>query len=145
MFRNEDGTVVALYVDDLLVRGTAKASKEFHTALSARFDCRGDPSYLGADSTLEFLGFTITMEETAEGTKVFMDQGGALSTYLKGMDMTGIRSQDCTMPTITKLLSDPTPADDVAAQVYRHSAGFLNFLAKTTRFDIAHSVPMLCI
>ena len=144
LFRKEDGTVVALYVDDLLVRGTAKASKEFHAALSTRFDCRGDPSYLEAGSPLEFLGFTITMEETAEGTKVFMDQGDALSTYLNGMNMTGIRSQDCPMPTITKLFSDPTPADDVAAQVYRHSAGFLNFLAKTTRFDIAHSVSMLC-
>ena len=67
-----------------------------------------------------------------------------LMMCMNEMDMTGIRSQDCPMPTITKLFSDPTLADDVAAQVYRHSAGFLNFLAKTTRFDIAHSVSMLC-
>ena len=144
LFRKEDGTVVALYVDDLLVRGTAKASKAFHEALSARFDCRGGPSYLSAGSPLEFLGFTITMEETDSGTQVYMDQSDALSTFLNGMDMQGIRAQDCPMPTVTKLFSDPTPADDVAAQVYRHSAGFLNFLAKTTRFDVAHSVSMLC-
>ena len=142
--RGSEDLLAALYVDDLLVRGTMSDSESFHSSLSNRFDCRGEASYLGPGEALEFLGFVITMEEAEDGTHVYMDQQDALSSFLGEMDMGGIRAQDCPMPSLVKLFSDPTLADDVTAKVYRHSAGFLNFLAKTTRFDIAHTVSMLC-
>ena len=112
-------------------------------ALEKRFDCRDAPKYLTPDQPIEFLGFTVTMEENSEGTHVYMHQMDALNTFLESISMDQLRTQTCPMPTLNKLFSDPTPMDDMSAKLYKHSVGFLNFLAKTTRYDIAHTVSML--
>ena len=47
------------------------------------------------------------------------------------------------MPSLAKLFSDPTLMDDLQSRLYRHGVGFLNFMSKTSRFDISHTVSML--
>ena len=143
LFKHEDGSLIALYVDDILLRATMEQSMKFHTALGRRFDCRGGPSYLTPQTPLEFLGFTASMEERDDGTHVFLDQQEALEKFLSEMQADNFRLQDCPMPSLAKLFSDPTLMDELQSRLYRHGVGFLNFMSKTSRFDISHTVSML--
>ena len=114
-----------------------------HAALGKRFECRGDPSYLTPQTPLDFLGFTASMEKRDDGTHVFLDQQEALEKFLSEMHADNFRLQDCPMPSLVKLFSDPTLLDELQSRLYRHGVGFLNFVSKTSRFDIAHTVSML--
>jgi hypothetical protein len=143
LFVGKKGFCLALYVDDLLVRGTEAQSECFHTMLGERFECRDAPSYLAVGAPLEFLGFTLKMEEREDDTHVYMDQSDALTTFLAEFDLEAIRAQDCPMPSLTKLYSDPELLTESGATLYRHAVGFLNFLSKTTRYDVAHATSMM--
>lgn len=55
LFKHENGSLIALYVDDVLLRATMERSVKFHAALGKRFECRGDPSYLTPQTPLDFL------------------------------------------------------------------------------------------
>jgi hypothetical protein len=143
LFVGREGFCLALYVDDLLVRGTWAQSEDFHSRLGERFECRDAPSYLTSESPLEFLGFRLTLEEQVDDTHVYMDQSDALGVFLAEFDLEAIRSQDCPMPSLAKLYSDPEPLTEAGSSLYRHAVGFLNFLSKTTRYDVAHPTSMM--
>jgi hypothetical protein len=137
------GLRVVLYVDDLLVVGDAKASRDFHEALGERFSCRDPAEYLAVDNDLEFLGFTITEERVDEVRSVYMDQEDAVGDFLSEFKHQALQLKQSPMPTKTLFHSDPTPLSENAAAVYRHAVGTLNYFARTTRFDIAYAVSRL--
>ena len=78
--------VVALWVDDCLVRGTSRATTEFYAKLGKKFDIK-DPTYLTQESPLTFVGFEITTALTTRpGRKrqiVGINQDVAMNRFLE--------------------------------------------------------------
>ena len=55
VFTHPNGLRIAIWVDDIIVRGSPAATEEFYTKLGKRFDIK-DPSHLTPKSPLCFVG-----------------------------------------------------------------------------------------
>lgn len=143
MFRHPtEDLVVVLYVDDVLTSGSAAATGAFHEALGNKFDCTA-PSVLAPDNPLEFLGFTVTVEEQDGVRRVYMDQAEAMDLFLSRFEAEVLQVKDAPMPTRSLLHSDKTPLSDNARALYKHLVGSLNYFVRSTRFDIGYAVSRL--
>ena len=81
MFTHPKGLRIAIWVDDIIVRGSSAATEEFCTKLGKRFDIK-DPSYLTPKSPLCFVGLDIEEHSTEEGPVRVMHQNSVMVEYL---------------------------------------------------------------
>ena len=69
---------LVIWVDDIICRGPEKETLEFYAKLGKRFEVK-DPSYLGIDSKLAFVGMDISARQGEGGTMTYaIDQNSAL-------------------------------------------------------------------
>ena len=135
------GVKIVIYVDDLLVRGSASESVKFHTALESRFDCRPGPrQVLTPESPIEFTGVRISMERGSKTDSYFIDQSEALARFLTQHDLDEVRCRDSPMPSREELFSDDELVSDEEASWCKSVIGSLHFLVRASRWDIAHAV-----
>jgi len=98
---------------------------------------------LTVDHDLEFLGFTISKEEGADGPCLYLDQADATRELLSGFARESLPYKGSPMPSKLLFGSDVTACTANAAAIYKHTVGVLNFLSRTVRYDIAFSVSRL--
>ena len=69
--QHSSGLKIALYCDDLLVRGQIDASLEFHEASESRFECRlGSRHFLTPTNTIDYTGLTLSMTVEAVSSRI---------------------------------------------------------------------------
>jgi hypothetical protein len=141
LFRKE-GLTVLVYVDDILTRGAAALTEDFHRALGAEFKCTAE-EYLTVDHPLDFLGFTVSKTVDESGVCFYMDQADAVGSFLSAFDFGELQHKASPMPTKALFDSDPILLSENDQAVYRHAVGSLNYFAKATRYDIAFCVSRL--
>ena len=139
VFTHSNGLKVAVWVDDIIVRGTQEATASFYSALAKRFDIK-DPSYLTPQSPLCFVGLDIEEQATNNGAVRVIHQNNVMSEYLSSLDILPNTAVRCPMPESKALYSDSEKLDELDATWYRSQIGSLNYFAMTTRYDIAHVV-----
>ena len=138
------GVKVALYCDDLLVRGTVDSSLKFHSALENRFECRpGSRQFLTPDNNIDYTGFTLTMEVKNNSVYYYMAQGSEVLKFLKEFDMADQAQKSSPAPTVDMLTSDLTKLGVNDATKCRSMLEKLKFFASGTRWDIAETVSRL--
>ena len=142
VFTHPNGLRIAVWVDDIIVRGSPAATEDFYTKLGKRFDIK-DPSYLTPQSPLCFVGLDIEEQHTSEGPVRVMHQNSVMAEYLNSLDIQPNPIVMCPMPESAALWSDSEPLNEIDASWYRSQIGSLNYFAMTTRYDIAHSVSRL--
>jgi hypothetical protein len=136
------GLVVVIYVDDVITRGGADVTKEFHDRFGARFKCT-DVEYLALDHELDFLAFTVRLEEADGVVYISLDQSEAIELLLADFDRASIPVKTAPMPSKALFHSDATLLSDNAAAIYRHVVGSVNYLVRCTRYDIGYAVSRL--
>ena len=146
VFRKED-MVVALWVDDCLVRGTSRATTEFYAKLGKKFDIK-DPTYLTQESPLTFVGFEITTALTTRpGRKrqiVGINQDVAMNRFLEDHGECSEGAPVTTpMASATDIVTDPTPIEGWRQERYQRMVGHLNYFAAATRYDVSQAVSRL--
>ena len=133
---------VVTWVDDLMLRGSQVETEKFYHRLGLKFDMK-DPSYLTPHSPLSFVGLDMKVKEV-NGDKVYsMNQNTAVDVLLDEMHIPYNSGIKCPMPMARSLYVDDTPLSEEDSHTYRSVVGTLNYLAVTTRYDIAHSVSRL--
>ena len=75
-----NGLRIAVWVDDIIVRGSPAATEDFYTELGKRFD----PSYLTPQSPLCFVGLDIEEQHTSEGPVRVMHQNSVMAESWNG-------------------------------------------------------------
>ena len=86
VFTHPDGLRIAIWVDDIIVRGSPADTEAFYTKLGKRFDIK-DPSYLTPKSPLCFVGLDIEEQSTNEGPVRVMHQNNVMAEYLQSLHM----------------------------------------------------------
>ena len=81
VFTHPNGLRIAIWVDDIIVRGSLAATEEFYTKLGKRFDIK-DPSHLTPKSPLCFVGLDIEEHNTEEGPVRVIHQNNVMAEYL---------------------------------------------------------------
>ena len=142
VFTHANGLRVAVWVDDIIVRGSKQMTEQFYDRLGQRFDIK-DPSYLTPHSPLCFVGLDIEEQDTTQGPMRVVNQNNVMSEYLNSLDITPNPTIQCPMPEAKVLWSDSAPLNEADASWYRSQIGSLNYFAMTTRYDIAHAVSRL--
>ena len=142
-FRHPDtGLIIGMHVDDLLVRGSLQASKDFYAALENKFDIKA-PSYLTPQQPMEFVGMRVTMEESEGGYLRYIDCSEATEALVDSSGLGTARTLKCPMPDTKEIASDPQLLDEAAGSKYRSTVGSLNYLVAVTRYDLAHAASRL--
>jgi hypothetical protein len=141
LFKSGNLTVV-VYVDDVLTRGDADATADFHRQFGERFTCTPE-EYLSEAHPLDSLGFTVTQEVADGAVSVFMDQEESVQAFLSEFDLGELQHKQSPMPTKALYDSDPEVLSSGDQAIYRHAVGCLNYFAKSTRYDIGFAVSRL--
>ena len=138
--RKSDGMMIVLYVDDMLLMGTAKAVAEVRERIAGRFDvvCLGPVKH--------FLGMVIERDCTQR--HLFLSQTGFIERILERVGLAKCNS--VTTPLIPKEKLTPRGKDSgpnaepmADEQRYMQAVGSLGWLAGATRPDISYAVSLL--
>jgi hypothetical protein len=133
------GVKLVGWVDDLLVKGTQQATDQFYRDLNKKFECK-DPSFLTVDSPLDYVGFTVGLNETEGGYKeVYIEQTTQVQDFLEEFECPPAKFAGDPSPCFTKsaLYSDVTPLSEEESRRYARIVGSLNYFASSLRYDIA--------
>ena len=138
--RESDGTMIVLYVDDLLIIGKADAVVEVRAKIAARFDvvCLGPVNH--------FLGMVIERDRTKG--HLYLSQSGYIERILERMGLAECNGVSTPLIPKEKLIPRPKEADDSTEpkanqQHYQQAIGSLGWLAGASRPDIAYAVSLL--
>ena len=136
------GLKLAIVVDDVLCRGSSKATASFYEAMAKRFEVKS-PTYLTAEKPITYVGLGVSIEEYAGKRYITVDQGQDLRRYLDALDLphTGMVSNPMSNKWVPDMQSPPLSVE--RAQWYRAVIGSLNFYACATRYDISFAVSRL--
>ena len=129
------GTIVAIYVDDLLIAGRDKAAiQDLKNRLSKEFEMAD----LGPCQ--HYLGMKVTRDRA--NRKLFLSQEAYLEKVLKDFDMSDCKPKDVPMPTSMKLrpVEEGYVADAELKSIYQSAVGSLMYAMLGTRPDIAYAV-----
>ena len=141
-FTHPNGLRIAIWVDDIIVRGSAAHTAAFYAKLGKQFDIK-DPSYLTPQSPLCYVGLDIEEVHTQTGYIKIMHQNSVMTEYLQSLDIKPNPLIKCPMPESKALWSDTELLNEDDSSWYRSQVGSLNYFAMTTRYDIAHAVSRL--
>ena len=85
-FTHPSGLRIAIWVDDIIVRGSATHTAAFYVKLGKQFDIK-DPSYLTPQSPLCYVGLDIEEVHTQTGFIKIMHQNSVMTEYLQSLDI----------------------------------------------------------
>jgi hypothetical protein len=139
LFTNRQGHQLVVHVDDILCRGTMADSVDFYNRLGARFDCK-DPEFLIDSGILCYTGLDIERTVKGEEDWYYVSQVSELQELLDDAELLGVEERESPMPDRRKMLQDRGVISVDQQRWCRTLIGGLNFLARCTRWDIAHAV-----
>ena len=138
-YNKHTGMRIALYVDDVITRGSEKETRALFKAIDEKYPLRSW-GILSPDNPLIHLGFTIT-EEVIDGVKHrYMSQEKDVIQFLEDHDIIITKAVTCPMPSRAHILNKPTLLDKEGIKTFRSIVGVLSFYAVSLRYDIARSV-----
>ena len=130
--RNDQIALISLYVDDLIITGSAtRMIEEIKIKLSQQFEMKD----------LGHLHYCLGLEVWRENGKTLITQSKYTKVVLKRFNMNTCKPISTPLEQNVKL-SNNDDSKEVDGTLYRQSVGSLNYLT-TTRSDIAYSVSIL--
>lgn len=135
-----DGTMIVLYVDDILLLGKAEAVAEVQERISCHFDvvCLGPVKH--------FLGMVIERDHTK--CRIYLSQASYIKRILERVGLA--KCNAVTTLLIPKEKLTPRPKDDdpnaepkADEQRYQQAVGSLGWQAGASRPDISYAVSLL--
>ena len=136
-----NGIALAVHVDDILTRGSRRATNLFWNKVQQQFDLKGW-DIVDYDNPLVYTGMTITKVAKDNTVRYTLDQPSDITDFLHEHDMVSARSTSAPMPDKQEIYSDDTPLSQQEHAKYRSIVGSLVWFT-LTRWDIAHDVNRL--
>ena len=136
-----NGIALAVHVDDILTRGSRRATKLFWDKVSKQFELKGW-DIVSYDNPLTYTGITISKINRDGKVWYTLDQRSDIIEFLHEHDMWSVRHVDAPMPHKEEIFSDTTPLSKQEHATYRSLVGSLVWFTQT-RWDIAHDVNRL--
>ena len=141
----ETGLVVLIYVDDIICRGSPKATDAFYAHLSdpgnGGFDCK-EPTFLDHNNPLHFIGFDIHLDASGEGDVVSIDQSDAISDFLSTQNVRPV--QNIQSPMVSGHIDrDTEELNDQQKAWYQSVVGTLTYFSRQTRWDLGYTANRL--
>ena len=142
-YNKHTGIRIALYVDDVITRGSEKETRALFKDIDEKYPMRSW-GILSPDNPLIHqdlvLGFTIT-EEVIDGVKHrYMSQEKDVIQFLEDHDVIITKAVECPMPSRAHILNKPTLLDKEGIKTLRSIVGVLSFYSVSLRYGIARSV-----
>ena len=136
-----NGIALAVHVDDILTRGSRRATKLFWSKIQGKFDLKGW-DIVDCDNPLVYTGITIS--KVIRDGKVWytLDQSSDIVDFLQEHDMGKARYTSAPMPNKMEIYSDNTPLSQQEHAKCRSIVGSLVWFT-LTKWDIAHDVNRL--
>ena len=125
-YNKHTGMRMALYVDDVITRGSEKETKALFKAIDETYPLRSW-GILSPDNPLIqcHLGFTIT-EEIVDGVKHrYMSQEKDVVQFLEDHDIIITKPVTCPMPSRAHIRNKPTLLDQEGINTFRSMVGVL--------------------
>ena len=142
IYIRDDGMMIVLYVDDMLLIGKADAVAEVRKKIATRFDV----VFLGP--VKHFLGMVIERDRAKRC--IFLSQSGYIDRILERVGLakcngvsTPLIPKEKMFPRPKDIPGTPNPEPRADEQRYQQAIGSLGWLAGATRPDIAYSVSLL--
>ena len=139
---------LVVVVDDILCRGSCKATEAFYTALAARFKVQ-EPTFLTLTSIITYCGLDISLTETLQKGQhpkscISISQKDDMEAFLAEIPgLPSLKAVNNPMPSKYAFMSNPELLSGEDIDTYRSYVGVLNYYACTLRYDIAYPTSRL--
>ena len=135
------GIALAVHVDDIITRGSRKATELFWSRVQKQFELKGW-DIVDYNNPLVYTGITINKVNKDGKVWYTLDQTSDVIDFLHEYGMDSARYTSAPMPNKDEIYSDVTPLSQQEHSIYRSIIGSLVWFT-LTRWDIAHDVNRL--